>query len=157
MKKPPGAQPRFTSSCQDDIDFSKLSREDVVQFHHMSIRTADIFRAIAFYERLKFTVTDRFTTGTTLACWMTGNGTHLELIQIPEPHPAPDAFHDPHFVGYYHLSFHVPSLADCMAQIGSAPILLPPTEQEIGSDRYRVAFIADPDGLAIELMEPINP
>ncbi|MEM9513171.1 MAG: VOC family protein [Cyanobacteria bacterium P01_E01_bin.48] len=123
----------------------------------MSIRTADIFRAIAFYERLKFTVTDRFTTGTTLACWMTGNGTHLELIQIPEPHPAPDAFHDPHFVGYYHLSFHVPSLADCMAQIGSAPILLPPTEQEIGSGRYRVAFIADPDGLAIELMEPINP
>lgn len=128
-----------------------------MQFHHTSIRTADIFQAIAFYERLNFTVTTRFTTGTTLACWMTGNGTHLELIQIPEPHPAPDAFGDPHFVGYYHLSFHVPSLEDCLTQIGSAPILLAPTEQNIGGDLYRVAFIADPDGLPIELMEAVIP
>ncbi|MEL6910952.1 MAG: VOC family protein, partial [Cyanobacteria bacterium J06598_4] len=73
--------------------------------HHASIRTADIHQAIAFYEQLGFTVKERFTTGYTLACWLTGLGGRIELIQIPEPKPAPDAFSDEHYVGYYHLSF----------------------------------------------------
>jgi hypothetical protein len=50
-------------------------------------------------------VCDRFTTGYTLACWMEGLNGRIELIQIPEPKPAPDAFGDEHYVGYYHLSF----------------------------------------------------
>jgi catechol 2,3-dioxygenase-like lactoylglutathione lyase family enzyme len=57
--------------------------------HHASIRTANIHRAIAFYEQLGFTVSDRFTAGITLACWMEGLGGRIELIQIPEPKPAP--------------------------------------------------------------------
>ncbi|MEO1006484.1 MAG: VOC family protein, partial [Cyanobacteria bacterium J06638_38] len=73
--------------------------------HHASIRTANIHQAIAFYEQLGFDVQERFTTGYTLACWMTGLGGRIELIQIPEPKPAPDSFHDEHYVGYYHLSF----------------------------------------------------
>ena len=76
--------------------------------HHASIRTANIHRAIAFYEQLGFTVSDRFTTGYTLACWMEGLNGRIELIQIPEPKPAPDAFTDEHYVGYYHLSFALP-------------------------------------------------
>jgi catechol 2,3-dioxygenase-like lactoylglutathione lyase family enzyme len=35
------------------------------KMHHASIRTANIHRAIAFYEQLGFTVCDRFTTGYT--------------------------------------------------------------------------------------------
>ncbi|MFN5611311.1 MAG: VOC family protein, partial [Pseudanabaena sp.] len=31
--------------------------------------------------------------------------------------------------------------------------LLPPREQTIGDRTYQVAFIADPDGLPIELMQ----
>lgn len=73
--------------------------------HHASIRTANIHRAIAFYEQLGFTVNERFTTGYTLACWMEGLGGRIELIQIPEPKSAPDSFGDEHYVGYYHLSF----------------------------------------------------
>jgi catechol 2,3-dioxygenase-like lactoylglutathione lyase family enzyme len=122
--------------------------------HHVSIRTADIFRAIAFYEKLGFVVTTRFTTGETLACWMQGNGGQLELIQIPEPDPPADAFGNPHYVGYYHLSFHVDSIADTLTQLGPVPLLLRPTPQEIGGCHYAVAFIADPDGLPIELMAP---
>ncbi|MGL4883276.1 MAG: VOC family protein, partial [Waterburya sp.] len=78
--------------------------------HHASIRTADIHKAIAFYEQLGFTVQERFTTGYTLACWMTGLTGRIELIQIPEPKPAPDAFNDEHYVGYYHLSFDLTNL-----------------------------------------------
>ena len=143
--------------------------------HHVSIRTANIHRAIAFYEQLGFTVRERFTTGYTLACWMTGLGGRIELIQIPEPKPAPDAFYDEHYVGYYHLSFDLtestsdlPSwLEDLKQKIATIPmngsvpdltlkVLLEPEQQMIGETVYEVAFIADPDGLPLELIRILS-
>ncbi|QSJ16082.1 VOC family protein [Nostoc sp. UHCC 0702] len=139
--------------------------------HHASIRTANIHRAIAFYEILGFTVCERFTTGYTLACWMEGLGGRIELIQIPEPKPAPDAFADEHYVGYYHLSFDLteitadlPSwLTNIKERVGlvakSQPeqlqplkVLLEPTQQQIGDRIWEVAFIADADGLPLEFI-----
>jgi catechol 2,3-dioxygenase-like lactoylglutathione lyase family enzyme len=135
--------------------------------HHVSIRTANIHRSIAFYECLGFIMAERFTTGYTLACWMQGQAARLELIQIPEPHPAPDAFNDQHYVGYYHLSFELAGeaqdltswLADFGAKLAShqdfkleAKVLLAPHQQSIGKRVYEVAFVADPDGLPIELL-----
>ncbi|MEB3887377.1 VOC family protein [Lyngbya sp. CCY1209] len=128
--------------------------------HHASIRTADIHRAIAFYEQLGFEVRDRFTTGYTLACWMEGLGGRIELIQIPEPKPAPDAFGDEHYVGYYHLSFDLtdatpdlPSWIDSLRhRVDSLNVLLEPTQQAIGEKVYEVAFVADADGLPLELI-----
>lgn len=129
----------------------------MLSHHHTSIRTADIFAAIAFYEKLGFEVETRFTAGITLACWLKGTGTNLELIQIPEPKPAPDCFGDEHYVGYYHLSFHVEDLESLLEQLladlGKLKLLLPPQTQIIGDRTYKVAFIADPDGLPIELMQ----
>jgi hypothetical protein len=37
-------------------------------------------------------------------------------------------------------------------RVGKLKLLLPPRAQTIGDRTYQVAFIADPDGLAIELM-----
>lgn len=144
--------------------------------HHASIRTADIHQAIAFYEQLGFTVKERFTTGYTLACWMTGLGGRIELIQIPEPKPAPDAFHDEHYVGYYHLSFDLTdtvsdltSWIDAIEQkiesfrkdnseaIPPLKILLKPEQQMIGDFVYEVAFIADTDGLPLEFIRALSP
>jgi catechol 2,3-dioxygenase-like lactoylglutathione lyase family enzyme len=146
--------------------------------HHASIRTANIHRAIAFYEQLGFTVTERFTTGYTLACWMEGlkgkiNG-RIELIQIPEPKPAPDAFADERYVGYYHLSFDLTEIvADLPSWLSSLrerfalasqnypdellplKVLLEPTQQQIGNSIYEVAFIADADGLPLEFLRTI--
>ena len=123
------------------------------QMHHASIRTANIHRAIAFYEQLGFTVSDRFTTGYTLACWMEGLNGRIELIQIPEPKPAPDAFADEHYVGYYHLSFDLteattdlPSWLQSLkqrfeaaaseqpSQFQALKVLLEPTQQAIGQN-----------------------
>ncbi|MFM2302691.1 MAG: hypothetical protein RLZZ135_94 [Cyanobacteriota bacterium] len=138
-------------------------------FHHASIRTADIHRSIAFYECLGFEVSERFTTGYTLACWLIGLGTRIELIQIPEPKAAPDAFDDEHYVGYYHLSFDLTDVtADLntwLAQLStklrsiasSTPkILLAPTQQVIGANVYEVTFIADPDNLPLEFIRSIG-
>jgi catechol 2,3-dioxygenase-like lactoylglutathione lyase family enzyme len=135
--------------------------------HHISIRTADIHRAIAFYEGLGFTVSDRFTTGYTLACWMEGLNGRIELIQIPEPKPAPDAFGDEHYVGYYHISFDLtditPDLSAWLTHLTATfqeaglavKILLEPHQQSIGDRIYEVAFIADADGLPLELIRRI--
>ena len=132
--------------------------------HHVSIRTADIFRSIAFYEQLGFAMEDRFTTGSTLACWMVGLGGRLELLQIPEPKPAADAFGDEHYVGYYHLSFEVGTLAESLPAWMSGlkfkldaidqplTVLLAPQQQMIGDRVFEVAFVADPDGLPIEFL-----
>ncbi|MGV0028061.1 VOC family protein [Phormidesmis priestleyi] len=132
--------------------------------HHVSIRTADIFRAIAFYERLGFTVHERFTTGYTLACWLEGLSGRIELIQIPEPHPAPDAFGDEHYVGYYHLSFDLSEVTDSLPrwletlkqQDDTLKVLLEPTQQMIGDRVYEVTFIADADGLPLEFIRQMK-
>ena len=142
--------------------------------HHASIRTANIHQAIAFYELLGFEVKERFTTGYTLACWLEGLGGRVELIQIPEPKPAPDAFGDEHYVGYYHLSFDLtnitqdlPSWLDRLKtnfakaiqtnpeQVKPLKILLEPTQQMIGDRVYEVMFIADSDGLPLEFIRVI--
>lgn len=134
--------------------------------HHASIRTANIHRAIAFYEQLGFTVKERFTTGFTLACWMEGLGGRIELIQIPEPKPAPDAFGDEHYVGYYHLSFDLTDLTPDLPtwlqelqaqfeqneQLEALKVLLEPCQQMIGDRVYEVLFIADSDGLPLEFI-----
>jgi catechol 2,3-dioxygenase-like lactoylglutathione lyase family enzyme len=143
--------------------------------HHASIRTANIHRAIAFYEQLGFTVCERFTTGYTLACWMEGLGGRIELIQIPQPHPAADTFEDEHYVGYYHLSFDItdaaPELPSWLTALKerffeaqktqpdkyqALKVLLEPTQQQIGDRVYEVAFIADADGLPLEFIRVLG-
>lgn len=139
--------------------------------HHTSIRTADINRAIAFYELLGFTLQERFTAGITLACWMAGLGGRIELLQVPEPRPAADAFGDEHYTGYYHLSFDLTQTTSSLPiwlaelrqrfaaaasgnpdQIQPLQVLLEPCQQMIGHHVYEVAFIADADGLPLEFM-----
>ncbi len=143
--------------------------------HHASIRTANIHKAIAFYETLGFVVCERFTTGYTLACWMEGLNGRIELIEIPQPKPAPDAFGDEHYVGYYHLSF---DLTDTVSDLPSwlhqlkdqfqtaaieqpdffqpLKVLLEPMQQMIGDKVYEVAFIADSDGLPLEFIRVLG-
>ncbi|MBD2464693.1 VOC family protein [Oscillatoria sp. FACHB-1407] len=141
--------------------------------HHASIRTSDIFKAIAFYEQLGFVVCERFTAGVTLACWMEGLGGRIELLQVPRPRPAADAFEDEHYTGYYHLSFDLTQQVEELpawltqlqekfeqaAQAGLGEplkVLLQPTQQIIGDRVYEVTFIADADGLPLEFIRVIG-
>lgn len=144
-------------------------------FHHISIRTANIMAAMAFYELLGFSVKERFTTGYTLACWLEGEGSRLELIQIPQPKPAPDAFADEHYVGYYHFCLDITKKGvdlptwlkelenkfltasqEDNSLLSPLKILLPPQQQMIGNYLYEVAFIADVDNLPIEIIRLIT-
>lgn len=114
-------------------------------------------------------MSERFTTGYTLACWLEGALGRIELIQIPEPKAAPDAFADEHYVGYYHLSFDLTAATpdlntwltalNTQLQAASQPapkLLLAPTQQVIGTTVYEVTFIADPDNLPLEFIREIR-
>jgi catechol-2,3-dioxygenase len=139
--------------------------------HHASIRTADIHRAIAFYEQLGFQMQERFTAGITLGCWMEGLNGRIELLQVPQPRAAADAFHDEAYTGYYHLSFDLTTTTDDLPQwleqlqqkfsqaaqasesnVEPLRVLLEPTQQMIGDHVYEVTFIADADGLPLEFI-----
>ena len=126
-------------------------------YHHIAIKTSDIFRAIAFYEALGFAIETRFTTGITLACWLTGAETRIELMQVPEPQSTPNGFEEEGYVGYYHLSFIVENLEvtleSLVQKLGKVKLLLAPRLQQVGDRTYKVAFVADPDGLPIELIQ----
>ena len=136
--------------------------------HHVSIKTADIHQAIAFYECLGFEVCTRFTAGITLACWMEGLDGRIELMQVPEPRPAIDAFVDEHYTGYYHLSFDMTTqtrslstwIQDLQTKVsnsgGQLRVLLEPQQQQIGDDVYEVAFLADTDGLPLEFIRRLE-
>jgi len=135
--------------------------------HHVSIRTANIHSAIAFYENLGFTIEERFTTGYTLACWLVGLGGRIELIQIPEPKAPPDPFNDEHYVGYYHISFdltgNIDNLSNWLTEIklkfsedNPLTILLEPTQQMIGDRIYEVVFLGDRDGLPLEFINRLK-
>ena len=136
--------------------------------HHASIRTANIHKAIAFYELLGFEVVERFTAGITLACWMEGLGGRIALMQVPEPKPTADAFSDEHYTGYYHLSFDLTqpaqSLPAWLAQLQQdadshdtvVTVLLEPQQQMIGSSEYELAFISDTDGLPLEFLRRLK-
>jgi catechol 2,3-dioxygenase-like lactoylglutathione lyase family enzyme len=135
--------------------------------HHVSIRTANIHLAIAFYEGLGFEIEERFTTGYTLACWLVGLGSRIELIQIPQPKSPPDCFGDEHYVGYYHLSFDLTSKVEDLttwldqlkiklADSIGLKVLLAPTQQMIGDRLYEVTFIADQDGLPLEFIRQLK-
>ncbi len=47
-------------------------------------------------------------------------------------------------------------LQNLVTQLGRVKLILPPQEQQIGTKNYRVAFIVDPDGLPIELMQLLD-
>ena len=106
---------------------------------------------------------------------MEGLGGRIELIQIPQPKPAADAFTDEHYVGYYHLSFDITEVASDLPSwlkstkenfaeasrnqpelIKPLKVLLEPTQQQIGSCIYEVAFIADTDNLPLEFIRNLT-
>ena len=120
------------------------------------------------YEQLGFEMETQFTAGVTLACWMRGLDGRIELMQVPEPRPAFDAFVDEHYTGYYHLSFDLSdrteSLPDWLASLqqkveaqgNQLTVLLAPQQQQIGDALYEVAFLADTDGLPLEFIRRIE-
>ena len=99
---------------------------------------------------------------------MEGLDGRIELMQVPEPKPAADAFSDEHYTGYYHLSVDLTQMTeslptwleqlrrDVASQDMALTVLLESQQQMIGASVYEVAFIADTDGLPLEFLRRLK-
>ena len=118
---------------------------------HVAVVTTDVDRAAAFYtEVLGFRETGRLETshsGTLI--FVSLNGTQVELFGGGEPK---DPRESEGRVGYKHIALlvdHVDAEYDRLKALG-VEFFIEPTDAESG---LRLAFLRDPDGNPIELLQ----
>ena len=120
-------------------------------FLHTRIRVGDLDRTIAWYRELGFACTDRLA--------RSPQGNQLAFLQIPGSAHALELCYQPGYklvvpedlmhtaVGYPDLS------AKCAELEAKGYTIWPPDWRKIFSDGKRMAFVTDPDGYEVELLE----
>ncbi|HEY9898197.1 MAG TPA: VOC family protein [Pantanalinema sp.] len=124
-----------------------------MKFLHTRLKVRDLERAIAFYEaNFGFEVRARQTTGrgSRLAhMHLPGGGPELELAYLPW---------DPDFSlaeDIFHIAFLVDSVLETVEAMRARGIKITEEPHRIGSGW--MAFIEDPDGYEIELLDHTGP
>ncbi len=120
-----------------------------MRFLHTRLKVRDMERAIAFYtQHLGCEVTRRSTSprGTQLAFLkLPGVDADLELAYLPW---------DPDFQlaeDIFHLAFQVDSVSETVERLRKAGVKI--TEEPMAGSSGAMAFIEDPDGYEIELLD----
>ena len=124
-----------------------------MEFVHVATRTKDLEKAIAFYEKLGLTCSRRreLTKNKATLAFMTkpGGDFSIELVY--------NWGKDGDYAGgerFGHFAFDVEDLDDAYSRLlaaGAADVGRPPRPLE--GEGPRIAFVADPDGNWIELIE----
>jgi catechol 2,3-dioxygenase-like lactoylglutathione lyase family enzyme len=144
--------------------------------HHLSLSCSDAERSLAFYRDLfgMEVVSDRETeaggfvervTGIDGArvriVHLHGHGLNLELLEYKAPRGAPKA-REPNDAGSAHLCFVTDDIESDLARLAQAgaPLLSrggPVTVSGGPNDGGRCAYVEDPDGNAVELVQLARP
>ncbi|NHN48074.1 VOC family protein [Halostella sp. JP-L12] len=118
---------------------------------HVCLNVADVDQAERFYtEQLDFEESWSFTTadGRTENRYVKSNGVELQLSETEG-----ETEFDPG-TAWDHLAVGVDDVDDTIDQIEHYGVVQEPTDQPAAD--ARTAFIEDPDGHVIELIEPLN-
>lgn len=121
--------------------------------HHVALICSDYARSKAFYtQTLGFRII-REAYRAERDSWKldleVSPGVSLELFSFPSPPPRPSR---PEAQGLRHLAFAVPDVDAVIATLGERGVTCEPVRVDEFTDR-RFTFLADPDGLPIELYE----
>ncbi|MEW6511952.1 MAG: VOC family protein [Bacteroidota bacterium] len=124
------------------------------RIEHTTITARDQERSVAFYTTMLGFRVDRemwFPESGLRIVFLRLGGTELEIFGVPAPkgEPAPD---DNEVVGYKHICLLVDSVDEEYARLSAAGVpfrIAPVTVQGL----VRIAFLKDPDGLDVELLE----
>ncbi|AHX13052.1 hypothetical protein CH75_07235 [Dyella jiangningensis] len=121
--------------------------------HHVALICSDVARSKKFYsETLGFRII-REVYRAERDSWKVdlevSPGVSLELFSFPSPPPRPSR---PEAQGLRHLAFAVPDIDKVIATLLERGVACEPVRVDEYTDR-RFTFLADPDGLPIELYE----
>lgn len=122
------------------------------RFHHVAVIASDIDRSLAFYRALGFDVAareHRADRDSWKCDLMLPSGDRIELFSFPDPPPRPTR---PEAAGLRHLAFEIDDYDDVLRRADEVGIECEPTRIDEATGA-RFTFLADPDGLPIELYE----
>lgn len=128
----------------------------MTKFAHTSLSVSDLKKSQAFYETVfdmkVVSEGERPELGIKFINLKNAGGSSVELIQHQNPLPLKEDLMDFQKVGIKHIAFAVDNIENILdkARKHGAKILWPIQK---GVTVKRLAFIADPDGIPIELVE----
>lgn len=123
----------------------------MIRFLHTRIRVRDIDRSVAFYQHLGYTLRDRRDSpqGNLLAFLeLPGNEVFLELCHSPEyTATCPEDL--------MHTALGVLDIIDYCGKLEKAGIEIWPSawREKFSSGQRKMAFVTDPDGYEVEILE----
>jgi len=123
----------------------------MIRFLHTRIRVRDLDRSIIFYEKLGYSLTDKKASpqGNSLAfLGLEGNDVFLELCHSPEyTATCPEDL--------MHTALGVDDIIEYCDGVEKAGIEIWPSgwREKFSSDGRKMAFVTDPDGYEVEILE----
>ena len=118
---------------------------------HLGLRVADLERSLAFYAAVGYEVVGSVPE-TSLG--------HLTMLKLPDDEfVSIELVHDPGKgapepgTRLSHLVVQVESMAATLTELAAHGIEVDPPESPDGSDDFRTAWVVDPDGNRIELVQ----
>jgi glyoxylase I family protein len=128
-------------------------------FHHVCLSVSDRARSVAFYEKLGFgevylwEAPDKSLSITHLK----NQAMILELFCYADSQPAPESIHDTAtdlpVIGTKHFCLQVDSIEAARQDLAAKGMVDANTEIKQGRTGPRFFFIADPDGILVEIMQ----
>jgi lactoylglutathione lyase len=121
-------------------------------FLHTCYRIGDIDRSVAFYEKLDFTEIGRMPIGDEAINVFMGLEDGVPILELTYNHGV-DSYD--HGTGYNHIALAVGDLDGTLAGLAEQGIEpeKPPYRPGGRTTGSRIAFVRDPDGYRIELVE----
>lgn len=121
--------------------------------HHVGIIVSDLERSLAFYSALGFEPGPRHSDGAKTIAFIVLGALELELFHYAETPPRVEC--DGKVIGFRHLAFRTDDVDATLAELKSAGVVAPQIEVREVPGLARLAFFPDPDGIEIEIMQPL--
>jgi len=127
-----------------------------LQPHHVGIVVSDLERSTAFYRSLGFEIVSDipWDDGSRAIRFLQSGSLQLELFWYAET-PAPLADSPGKQLGFRHLAFLVDDIDAVLGELKAAGVVPADVEVRDVPLGFRIAFFNDPDGLEIELSQPV--
>jgi glyoxylase I family protein len=126
-----------------------------MRVHHVAISTSRFARLCSFYvETLGLTVVGGFPDQQ--IAFLDAGGTVLEIVGEPDAGlPSPGGFERR---GWQHLAWQVDDVDAAYAELLARGVdgHSPPEDFPADVSRLRIAFLSDPDGNLLELVQPVS-